>query len=124
MLSKNFNDKKFASKLVFFNEKKKKKIKGFLTLKIEFDSQILALLDTSLLHQFSKFNNFLWVCWFLDKNLSNFVTPNWKLDNLYYHTQGGLNFQNTSNKLHTKSFERKKFLNNKDFHPCFYILVS
>ena len=31
--------------------------------------------DTSLLHQFSKFNHFLWVCWFLGKNLSNFVTP-------------------------------------------------
>ena len=25
------------------------------------------------LHQFSKFNYFLWVCWFLGKNLSNFV---------------------------------------------------
>ena len=31
--------------------------------------------DTSPLTQFSKFNNFLWVCWFLCKNLSNFVTP-------------------------------------------------
>ena len=27
------------------------------------------------LTQFSKFNNFLWVCWFLGKNLSNFVYP-------------------------------------------------
>ena len=26
-----------------------------------------------------KFNNFLWVCWFLCKNLSNFVPPAWKL---------------------------------------------
>jgi hypothetical protein len=25
--------------------------------------------------QFSKFKNFLWVCWFLGKNLSNFVPP-------------------------------------------------
>ena len=39
-----------------------------------------------LLHQFSKFNNFLWICWFLCKNLSNFVPPAWKLDNPYYHT--------------------------------------
>ena len=27
------------------------------------------------LHQFSKFNNFLWVCSFLGKNHSNFVPP-------------------------------------------------
>ena len=37
------------------------------------------------LHQFSKFNNFLWVGWFLGKKLSNFVPPAWKLDNLYYN---------------------------------------
>ena len=36
-------------------------------------------------HQLSKFNNFLWVCWFLGKNLSNFVPPARKLDNPYYH---------------------------------------
>ena len=35
--------------------------------------------------QFSKFNNFLWVCWFLCKNLSNFVYPIWKLHNPYCH---------------------------------------
>ena len=34
-----------------------------------------------------KFNNFLWVCWFLDKNLSNFVPPAWKLVNPYYHNK-------------------------------------
>ena len=39
------------------------------------ESQILALFDNSPLHQFSKFNNFLWVCWFLGKNLPNFVPP-------------------------------------------------
>ena len=44
------------------------------------------IFDTSPLHQFSKFNNFLWVCWFLGKNLSSFVYPAWKLDNPYYHT--------------------------------------
>ena len=42
--------------------------------------------DTSPLHQFSKFNSFHWVCWFLGKNLSNFVSPAWKIDNPYYHT--------------------------------------
>ena len=36
--------------------------------------------------QFSKFNNFLWLCWFLGKNLCNFVPPAWKLDNPYCHT--------------------------------------
>ena len=35
--------------------------------------------------QFSKFNNFLWVCWFLGKNLSNFVSLVWKSNNPYYH---------------------------------------
>ena len=52
-----------------------------LTLKL----WILALFDTSPLHRFSKFNNFLWVCWFLGKNISNFEPAAWKLDNPYYH---------------------------------------
>ena len=30
-------------------------------------------------------NNFLWVCWFLDKNIFNFVPPVWKLHNPYCH---------------------------------------
>ena len=37
------------------------------------------------LTQFSKSNNFLWVCWFLGKNISNFVPPAWKLYNPYCH---------------------------------------
>ena len=36
--------------------------------------------------QFSKFNKFLWACWFLCKNLSNFVPLPWKLHNPYCHT--------------------------------------
>ena len=39
--------------------------------------------------QFSKLNNFLWVCWFLGKNVSNFVPPIWKLNNPYCHTVYG-----------------------------------
>ena len=35
--------------------------------------------------KFSKFNNFLWVCWFLVENLSNFVPPAWKFYNPYCH---------------------------------------
>ena len=33
----------------------------------------------------SKFNHFLWVCWFLGKSISNFVSPIWKLHNPYCH---------------------------------------
>ena len=36
--------------------------------------------------QFSKFKKFLWVCWFLCKNLSNFVSLPWKFHNPYCHT--------------------------------------
>ena len=40
-----------------------------------------------LLVQFSKFKNFLCICWFLGKNVSNFIYPVWKLHNLYCHTE-------------------------------------
>ena len=39
--------------------------------------------------QFSKFNNFLWACWFLCKNLSNFVPLSWKLHNPCCHSAYG-----------------------------------
>ena len=39
-------------------------------------------------NQHIQFNNFLWVCWFLGKNLSNFVPSAWKLHNSYCHNQG------------------------------------
>ena len=51
------------------------------------------IFDTSPLIQFSKFNNFLWVCWFLGKNLSNFVPPVWKLHNPYCHISRGSKFK-------------------------------
>ena len=86
MLSNNVNNKKCAPKLVFFNEKKNwERFGWFLTQKIDFDCQILALFDSSPLNENSKFNNFLWVCWFLGKHLSNFAPLSWKLDNPYYH---------------------------------------
>ena len=47
------------------------------------------IFDSSPLHQFSKFNNFLWACWFLGKILFNFLLPAWKLHNLYYHNSRG-----------------------------------
>ena len=43
-----------------------------------------ALFDTFPLSQFSKFNNFLWACWFLGKNL---LPPVWKLHNPYCHIE-------------------------------------
>ena len=60
------------------------------------------IFDSSPLVQNSKFNNFLWVCWFLCKNLSNFVPPAWKLHNPYWHNVpkvhhwGHANIQNAS----------------------------
>ena len=42
-------------------------------------------LKVKIWHFLTKFNNFLWVCWFLGKHLSNFVPPSWKLVNPYYH---------------------------------------
>ena len=76
-------NKTCAFKLVFFNEKKWERLGWFLTQKIDFESQLLALFDTSPLHQFSKFNYFLCVSWFLGKNISNSVPPAWKLINMY-----------------------------------------
>ena len=67
-------------------------------LKINLLLKWCPIFDSSPLHQFSKFRNFLWVCWFLGKNLSNFVSFAWKLDNPYYHTQDPkyLNFGSNS----------------------------
>ena len=44
------------------------------------------IFDSLPLIQNSKFNNFLWVCWFLCKNISNFAPPAWKLHNQYCHS--------------------------------------
>ena len=59
-----------------------------------------SIFDSLPLHQFSKFNDFRWVCWFLGKNLSNFVPPAWKLDNLYYHKCTYLVCENKRIKFH------------------------
>ena len=45
------------------------------------------IFDSSPLPQFLKFDNFLLACWFLAKNLSNFVSPARKRDNPYYHNK-------------------------------------
>ena len=85
ILSKNVNNKKCAPKLVIFNEEstlwqyglwsqKMSRTKNVLLnwyssmkkklrkIRMIFESQILALFDSSPLIQNSKFNNFLWVC--------------------------------------------------------------
>ena len=55
MLSKNVNNKKCATKLVSLDEKKNEKdYNDFLTLKIEFESQILTLFETFPLKQILK----------------------------------------------------------------------
>ena len=56
---------------------------------IEFQNSDFWKLLRPPLIQFSKFYNFLWGCWFLGKNLSNFVPPVWKLHNPYCHTVHG-----------------------------------
>ena len=47
-----------------------------------------------------KFNNFVWVCWFLVKNLINFVPPIWKLHNPYCHKYRFCDFQEKCLTLH------------------------
>ena len=42
----------------------------------------------------SKFNNFLWVCWFYGKNLYDFVSPDLKLHNRYCRNNGHKIWQN------------------------------
>ena len=68
-------------------KKKIRKIQIIFDVENDFESQIWALFDTSPLTQFSKFNNFLWVSWFLGKNISNFVPLVWKLHNTYCHNE-------------------------------------
>ena len=81
MLSKNINNKKCSPKLIFFNGKKMRKILMIFDIENWLWKSNFGSFDTSPLHQFSKFNIFLWVCWYLVKNLSNFVSPpNPKLD--------------------------------------------
>ena len=52
---------------------------------ISFKNSDFACYWGSPLVQFSKYNDFLCVCWFLGKNLSNFVSPDLKLHNMYCH---------------------------------------
>ena len=57
----------------------------YINFQITLLLKLCPIFDSSPLIQNSKFNSFLWVCWFLCKNLSNFVSPAWKLHDPYCH---------------------------------------
>ena len=84
-LSKNVNTKKCAPKLVFFNEKKMRKIQMIFEIGNWLWKSNFGTFWQLAIIQISKFNNFLWVYWFLGKNISNFVSPVWTLHNPYCH---------------------------------------
>ena len=76
--------------LIFFSLKNTNSGPHFLLLiKSIFKSLYLKkwcpIFDSSLIILNSKFNHFLWGCWFLCKNLSNFVPPAWKRHKPYCH---------------------------------------
>ena len=61
----------------FFIEKYKFRITFFVILKLPYFLKWCPIFDSSPLLQFSKFNDFLCVCWILARNLSNFVSLSW-----------------------------------------------
>ena len=103
----------FPLKLVYFWTKSKKNIYGcffhsFCATDLNFGTKnnggmkystlktvIFASYWGSPLVWFSKFKNFPWVCWFLCRNLSNFVPLPWKFHNPYCHTPYALCFSAT-----------------------------
>ena len=111
----NFSDffRFFSLKLVYFWTKSRKNIYGcffhsFCATDFNFGNKNYGRLKYSTLQslifasywgspvvQFSKFNKFLWVCWFLGKHLADFVYSDLKLHNLYCHNTGSVK------KLHT-----------------------
>ena len=89
-------------KVNFLSKKSSQSFSFFFIWRIHF-LKWCPIFDSSPLHRFAIFNNLLWLCWFLGKNLTNFVSPSWKLDSPYYHTtQSGENFNlhNGANMLH------------------------
>ena len=85
MLTKNVNNKKCAPKFIFFNEKNQNGFGDFwhrkLTLKVKFWYFLTA-------PHYSNFQNLVIsfeYSWFLDKNLSNFVSLPSKLHNRECH---------------------------------------
>ena len=115
MLSSNVKNKKCAPK--FLQWKKLRKIPMI------FQRQILALFDTSSIHQFTKFNKFLRTCWFLaKKNFYNFVPLPWKLHNPYCHRVHTYIFRWKRNKKDSSAFLKSKSLTKKYLSESLYLL--
>ena len=77
----------FPLKLVYFWTKSRKNIYGCFFHSFCATDLYFAIYWGCPLVQFSKLQNFLGICWFLDKNISNFVSPVWKLHNPYCHIE-------------------------------------
>ena len=87
MLSKNFNNKKCAHKLVFFNEKKMRKIWMVCDIeywlwKSNFGTFWQLAIDPKLKIQWYPLDMLI----LRQKSCKNFVSPAWKLHNPYCHT--------------------------------------
>ena len=104
---------------LYSSMKKIKWFQWFLTSKINFEGQIFALFDTSPHTQFAKFNKFLWICWFLTKNLSNFVAFHWKLHIRYFHSLSPCCLSTLPNQLKLVywSFEQNSIQSTFDLFP-------
>ena len=108
MLSKNVNNKKFASKFVFFNEKKSERFGWFL--KVKFWHLLTA-------RHYSNYQNLVisfHYSWFLTKHLSNFVSLPWKLHNRYCHNSHLHNYcKNYRINLNFIRFTARKIINHE-----------
>ena len=80
-------------------ERKLKKVA--MIFDIDFENQIVALFDIYPLHQFSKFNNFLFVCWFLAKIFLTLYLWTLCIHNLYCHSKVPINFDENLEKDNT-----------------------
>ena len=69
----------------------------------------------------SEFNNFLLVCRFLGKNLSNFISPDLKLHNRYCHNENGSKGVPCTMSLYT--FHRKILLHFDNFVSTIYFHI-
>ena len=76
---------KCAPKFIFFHEERFKKILIIFDMKIDFESQISAILTPP--HYTNSQNSMIPFdySWSLAQNLSNFVSLPWKLHNWYCH---------------------------------------
>ena len=111
--------------MIFFNEKKKKNEKDSdnfwqrkLTLKIQF-WYFLPL------RQFTKYNIFLWVCWFLTKIIFYVVSLSGNLDNQYYHSMSRPIFQmqDTRGRILQEPWKKWEEENLMNIHFCSHLQI-